>query len=167
MGVTSEVQALVAPLLDERGLDLYDVEMAGATLRVLVDRPGGSVDLEVLGDLARRMSALLDATDPVPGRYTLEVSSPGLERPLRTRRHFEAAAGARVKVKTAPGTGTERRLEGDLGGVDDEGFTLATEAGTRRVRFDDVERARTVFVWKPAERPGPSRGRRTTTAARP
>ncbi len=75
---------------------LYDVEHAGSLLRILVDRPGG-VDLDLLAQVTRELSSALDAADPLPGRYTLEVSSPGLERPLRRPEHFDAAIGATIR----------------------------------------------------------------------
>ncbi|MGI8758201.1 MAG: ribosome maturation factor RimP [Acidimicrobiales bacterium] len=154
---------LVPPLLEPRGLHLYDVEHAGGTLRVLVDRSGG-VDLDLLAEVTRELSSALDAVDPVPGRYTLEVSSPGLERPLRRPDHFSAAVGNRVRVKTSRGTEGDRRVEGTLVAADDEGIAIEEEGGLRRLRYAEVERARTVFEWEPAgRRPTPSRGKATTS----
>lgn len=156
--MTERVEQLVTPLLDERGLHLYDVEHAGPLLRVLVDRPGG-VDLDLLAQITREISAALDAVDPIPSRYTLEVSSPGLERPLRRPEHFNAAIGATVKVKTRPGTDGQRRVEGQLVAADDEGITVEAGGEHHRLAHDDIERAHTVFDWRPAgPRPTPSRG---------
>src|SRR4051812_37426038 len=153
------VRSVVAPLLDERGVDLYDVELTGGTVRVLVDREGG-VDLDALGELTTSISGALDAADPLPGRYLLEVSSPGLERPLRTPEHFRAAVGRTVSIKTRPGTEGERRVEGELLAADDDGCTVAAAEGERRVAYVDVDRARTVFEWGAAPRPGsPSKGK--------
>ena len=109
MSTTDQVRAAVTPVLEESGLELYDVELGGAVVRVLVDRPGG-VDLDTLDAATRAVSRALDVADPMPGRYTLEVSSPGLERRLRTPRHFQAAVGSRVKVKTVAGTEGDRRV---------------------------------------------------------
>jgi ribosome maturation factor RimP len=160
MSTADTVRDVVAPILDERGVDLYDLELAGGTLRVLVDRDGG-VDLDALGELTRSISAGLDAVDPLPGGYTLEVSSPGLERPLRTPDHFRAAVGTKVSVKTRPGTDGDRRLDGELVDADDDAATVATADGERRVAYVDVERARTVFEWGPPPKPGsPSKGKK-------
>jgi ribosome maturation factor RimP len=154
MGTTDRVRDLIAPLLDTRDLELVDVELAGAVLRVVVDRPGG-VDLDAVADATRVVSAALDGADPLPGRYTLEVSSPGLERPLRRPEHFLAAVGRRVRVKTVPGVEPERRLEGDLVAAEDDGVVLRLDDGhERRLAFPDIERARTVFAWGPAPEPG-------------
>ncbi len=156
--MTERVEQLVIPLLDVRGLHLYDVEHTGATLRVLVDRPGG-VDLDLLAQVTRELSSALDAADPVPGRYTLEVSSPGLERPLRQPGHFRAAVGTKVKVKTRPGSEGERRVEGVLVAADEDGITVEAGGGQRRLGHDEISSAHTVFDWQPAgPRPTPSRG---------
>ena len=79
MTVADRVRDLVLPLLADRDLDLYDVEMAGPVLKVVVDRPGG-LDLDALSDATRAVSRALDEADPIAGSYTLEVTSPGLER---------------------------------------------------------------------------------------
>lgn len=160
---TDTVARLVLPLLEPHGLQLYDVEHAGGTLRVLVDRAGG-VDLDLLAQLTRELSTALDAADPLPGRYTLEVSSPGLERPLRRPDHFSAAVGTRVRVKTRAGTEGDRRAEGPLVSADEEGIAIEGEGGLRRLGYAEIERARTVFEWQPAgRRPTPSRGKATTS----
>ena len=99
--VVERVREIVAPLLAARGLFVDDVEHKGSALRITVDREGG-VDLDAIAEATRVVSRALDEDDPVPGSYTLEVSSPGLERPLRTPAHFARAVGTAVKVKTIP-----------------------------------------------------------------
>ena len=158
------VRAVVEPVVAAADLELYDVELAGGVVRVLVDRSGG-VDLAVLGEVTRAVSEALDADDPLPGRYTLEVSSPGLERKLRTPAHFAAALGKKVRVRTVAGTEGERRVEGDLTAADDDGVTVATAAGERGIAYDEVERARTVFEWGPTPPPGAGRRSRQKVAA--
>jgi ribosome maturation factor RimP len=161
MGTTEVVEQVVAPLLEPRDLRLYDVELAGGTLRVVVERPGG-IDLETLGELTREVSAALDAADPLPGRYTLEVSSPGLERTLRRPEHFAGAVGTRIRVKTRPGTEGDRRAEGELVAVDGDGITIRADGGERTLALSEIERARTVFEWGPATAGG-KRGKATTS----
>ncbi len=138
--------AAVAPL----GLELVDVELRGKVARVVVDREGG-IDLDAVAAATRAISPVLDDHDPFPDhKYSLEVSSPGVERTLRTPRHFTHAIGEVVSVRTYPGTEGERRIQGRLVSVDDAGMTLEGEGlpdGGRRIAFDEVERARTVFVW--------------------
>lgn len=165
--MTERVELLVGPLLELHDLRLYDVEHVGSTLRVLVDRSGG-VDLDLLAQLTREVSSALDVADPVPGRYVLEISSPGIERPLRRPEHFVAAVGSLVKVKTRPGTEGERRVAGVLATADDDGITLEADGQHRPLRYDEIERAQTVFDWQPAgRRPSPSRGNRSGKATTP
>lgn len=157
MAVTDRIEPLVRPLLDDLGVELFDLEHEGGVLRVTVEREGG-VDMEAIAELTRRISRALDEHDPVPGRYTLEVSSPGLERTLRTPAHHRWALGKVVRIKTVPGTEGDRRVEGTLAEADDEGVTVALgegpDAPTRRLAYDEIERSRTVFEWGPAPKPG-------------
>ncbi|HEX4866296.1 MAG TPA: ribosome maturation factor RimP [Acidimicrobiales bacterium] len=147
MSTADRVQALVLPILDAAGLDLYDLELAGGTLQILVDREGGA-GIDEIATVSRQISRALDEHDPIDGHYTLEVSTPGLERPLRTPAHFVRAVGRTVKVKTRPGTEGDRRLEGTVTSVEDDAVTFALPDGTTRtLRCDDIERARTTFEW--------------------
>ena len=149
MDPAKRVSELIAPLLADQGLELFDVEFNAGTLRVSIDRPGG-VDLDAVSAATEVVSAALDLHDPVPDeRYTLEVSSPGLERPLRTPEHFRRFVGATVAVKTRPDVAGERRIEGRLDAADESGITVAG----RTLAYADVERARTVFEWGPAPKP--------------
>lgn len=153
MGTSERIAALVEPILHDRGHELYDVELAGAKVRVLVERPEGPVSLEDLESISRDISGALDEDDPIPDRFELEVSSPGLERPLRQPRHYRGAVGTKVKIKTTPSTEGDRRVDGVLTDVDDDGFTVRTDTGARRLAYDEVERARTVFEWAKTEKP--------------
>ncbi|HYF45353.1 MAG TPA: ribosome maturation factor RimP [Acidimicrobiales bacterium] len=156
MATTDRVAAIVAPLADERGLDLYDVEQHQASLRVLVNREGG-VDIDTLAELSRAVSRALDEVDPVAGKYTLEVSSPGLERPLRRPDHFAGAVGEQITVKTVPGTEGDRRVTGELVVADDDGITIRPEGDQdedeRRLGYDQVLAARTLFDWGTTTKP--------------
>jgi len=145
--------ALLRAHVEAAGCELYDVTWAPGLLRVLVDRDGG-VDLNTLAKLSPVVSAALDdaVPDPLPGRYTLEVSSPGLERQLRAPAHYRRYVDTLVNVKlTAAAAGDgDRRFRAVLEAADDEGFT----AGGRRLSYDDVDLAMTVFEWGPAPKPG-------------
>lgn len=177
MTVVDRVRDLVLPLLAERDIELYDLEVSGPVLKVVVDRPGG-LDLDVLAKATRAMSHALDEADPIASAYTLEVTSPGLERVLRTPQHFARAVGETVKVKVKATAGAtdvssdDRRIEGLLRAADDDGITVRTgvdDEGTpveRRLAYADIERARTVFEWGPGDKPGKSRRPKQTSAAR-
>jgi ribosome maturation factor RimP len=149
MSQEQRLRDLVEPLLAPQGLELVDLEINAKLVRVTVDRPGG-IDLDTISDVTQLVSSLLDAHDPFPGSYALEVSSPGLERTLRTPEHFRRFQGSTVSVKTRPHVEGERRVEGVLADVDDSGFTV----NGRRLTYADVEKARTVFEWGPPPKPG-------------
>lgn len=145
---------LVAPIAADLDISIYDVELAGGVLRVLLDRPGG-VDLGVITDATRRISRALDTADPISSSYTLEVSSPGIERNLRRAEHFVGAVGERVKVKTRPDSGVDRRISGVLESFDDPRFGVRDDAGELVVlSVEQVERVRTEFVDTAAPKPG-------------
>ncbi len=151
---TTDLADALSPLLEARGLDLVDVEVQGAQLTVFVDREGG-VGLDELGDATRDVSAALDDLDPIAGRYTLSVSSPGLERRLRRPAHFAKAVGETVTARVDAGTSDVRRITGTLDAADETGFTLVgpdVPGGEVRIEYDQIERARTVFQWGPEPR---------------
>ncbi len=168
--VDDELSDLLASTVAPLGLEVVDVERRSTAIRVVVDRAGG-VDLEAIASATRAVSAALDAHDPFPGqRYTLEVSSPGVERRLRTPLHFERAIGETVSVRTVAGGQGERRVTGRLQAADESGFVLVGEdlpGGERRLSYDEVERARTVFAWGSKSPAAARQGGAARQAARP
>lgn len=165
MTTVESIRALIEPLFADSAVEFYDVEHTGPVLRVSVDREGG-VDLDVIAGLTRSISRLLDEHDPLPGRYTLEVSSPGLERPLRTPEHYRRAIGSDVTVKTVPGLEGDRRISGVLTAADDDSITVRVASDDdgpgveRTLRHDELEKARTTFAWGPAPKPGSPKKRK-------
>jgi ribosome maturation factor RimP len=169
--VVARVRNLVEPIASDLGLDLYDVEQRGDTLRVTLDTPPGSdkgVDLDTLALATRLVSRDLDHDDPLPGHYMLEVSSPGVERSLRTPAHFQRELGKTLNVRLADVGNEQRRVEGVLVAADDSSATLQiadpdTGAPVERViSYDQIDRAKTVFVWGPKPKPGGPKRRETT-----
>ena len=160
MATSEQVRELVEPIVTSEGLELVDLELAPRLLRVTIDRPGG-IDLDAISEITQRVSAALDLADPLPGgAYALEVSSPGLERPLRTPEHFQRFVGKTVNVKTRAGVPGERRVVGELVDADERGFTVSpVDADPRRFVYNEVEKARTVFEWGPPPKPGKVGGR--------
>lgn len=146
------LHALVESALAERDLELFDIQMGGGTVRVLIDREGG-VDLEEVTAATQALNRVLDESDPLPGRYTLEVSSPGIERPLRLPTHFQRAVGEVVRIRTNPDVEGDRRVEGEILSADDQQVEVSLKGDggqTRSVAYADIERARTVFDWDKA-----------------
>lgn len=158
--VLQRVRELVEPIAADLDLDLYDVEQRGGTLRVTIDTlPGsdGGVDMDQLALATRLISREMDHQDPMPGRYTLEVTSPGVERTLRTPAHFRREIGKTINVRLADTDAEHRRLEGVLVAADETTATIRSdddELTERVIPIDEIDRARTVFVWGPKPKPG-------------
>jgi len=178
---TDRLATVLAPPLAELDLTLYDVEIAGSgrgrTLRVLIDRSRGAlgdlasrVDLEDVTRATEALGPVLDA-DPVvaavlPGTYLLEVSSPGLERPLRTPAHFSHAVGNVISLKARAVDGTSSRNHALVVAADDDAIEIEVDGTHRRVEYADIVQARTVFEWGPAPKPG-TQGKKPGAAKSP
>jgi ribosome maturation factor RimP len=152
MGSLEEVRDLAESVARRRALRLWDVEMGGQSgsliIRVFIDADGG-VDLDTVAEVSEELSRGLDLRDPIEGRYTLEVSSPGLERTLRNPEHFSASVGKRAVVKTTDRlVGNSHRVEGVISLVGPSGVTLETAEGNFELPYDVIKSARTVFDWK-------------------
>jgi len=155
------VRGALEPVVARLGLELVDVEVVGQgrarTLRVTVDREGG-VDLDAITSATQAVSPELDQLDPFGGTYTLEVSSPGVERPLRRPAEFRRFVGTPISVKTTELVGDQRRWRGALVAADDDGIDLRPDepgdGETVRISYDAIATARTVFEWGPAPKPG-------------
>jgi ribosome maturation factor RimP len=176
------VRSVVEAPLSALGFEVVDVERQGSVLRVTVDLTfdlpvgagdtvdlpvgagdtvdlpvgagdTGGIDLDGVTRATRVVSDLLDRHDLVGARTTLEVSSPGVERPLRTPAHFRRFLGTEVAVKLRAGVEGERRLTGVIEAADDDAVLVAG----RRLAYADIERARTVFVWPASGQKGPAR----------
>lgn len=137
------LRRLIEPVVAAEGLDLEDVTITPAgrrrLLRVVVDKDGG-VDLEHIAEVSRLVSKTLDAHDDAlgSGPYVLEVTSPGVDRPLTLPRHWRRARGRLVKVDTVTGAS----FEGRVLAADDTGAELNVAGTTRRVEYQEVARAR-------------------------
>jgi ribosome maturation factor RimP len=161
-----DLETPLRSLLSPLGLNLYDLELAAGTLNVTVTKDGG-VDLEALTKANRVISEWLDVNDPIPGRFTLDVSSPGLERRLRTPQHFKSTVGEVVTLRELRDGDTTRRLEGTVLSANDESVTLDDpEHGHVTVQLADVERARTVFLWGAEAKPSPSRAKKSPSTSK-
>ena len=160
---SERLAAVLEPVVRDLGLELYDVELGGTararTLRVLVDRDGG-VDLEAITSATEALAPVLDGDAEVakvlPGSYLLEVSSPGLERPLRTPAHFRRAVGDVISLKSRDAQGAVTRRRAVLAAADDDGIEIDADGAHERVAYDDIVASHTVFEWGPAPKPGKS-----------
>ena len=141
------VRELVEPLVTQHGAEIYDIEHESGILRIMVDREGG-IDVDTLGDLSQQISDLLDAEDPIPdSRYLLEVTSPGVERKLRRPEHFTKQIGVTISVKVKRNVEGDRRFEGRLQSVADDGIEIEVGGDVRSLRFTDIDTAKVVYDW--------------------
>ena len=145
-----DVEALVGPVVEAARLELVEVtfrkEGGRRILRVTVDREGG-VDLDTISEVSERVSRRLDLEGFPSGPYSLEVSSPGIERPLKRPGDFERHVGERVQVKTREPVGGSRTHTGALVSADAEAIAIATDGGELRVPYPGIASARTVVDW--------------------
>lgn len=153
--IEHEIQTLIEPLVADFGAEVFDVAWGGGRLKVAVDAPGG-IDTATLSKVSRTISQELDLHDPISSRYTLEVSSPGLERRLRRPEHFAKSIGRSVTLKLRDG---KTRLSGEIIEATEADVTLrmadddsaeAEGSTTRTIGYDDIARAQTVFQWQGA-----------------
>jgi ribosome maturation factor RimP len=128
-GIQDKLTELLSPEIAMMGFDLIELDFSGGLLRLTIDKPGG-VSLDDCVAVNRRVSLLLDASDPIEGSYRLEVSSPGLNRRLKTLKDFEHFSGRKAKIVTKEGTyrGTIKGLAGDNVLLDSEGSELSFHA---------------------------------------
>ena len=135
------------------GYEMLTVEMTGrgnaSILRVYIDSPEG-ITVEDCARVSDQVSAILDVEDPIPEHYTLEVSSPGFDRPLCRREHFEAVVGQQVKIRTSVPVSGRKGFTGTLAGVTPDGVTLNVDGELYAVPMDDIFKARLVPEF-PAE----------------
>ena len=141
---------LCEPHLVSLGLELDDLQVSGRgprLLRVIVDRRGG-VDVQTLADVSRALSRRLDELDLFDGPYSLEVTSPGLERSLRRPRHYTKSIGRDVTVNTSVEVAGARHHRGVLEAVGEDDFVVTVDGAPRRITFGQVRAAKTRFEWK-------------------
>lgn len=145
-----DLEQVVRPVVEAAGLQLVEVafgrEQGRRVLRVTVDREGG-VDLDSITEASERISRRLDIEQFDPGPYQLEVSSPGVERPLRSAPEFARSIGERVRVRTTEPVEGSRTHTGLLLAAGADEITVATDHGDRTIGYGEIASARTLFDW--------------------
>jgi ribosome maturation factor RimP len=153
-GVAARVGSIVVPVLVELGLRLVRVKvsgLAGCTVQIMVERPDGSMTIEECETASRALSPVLDAADPIDRAYRLEISSPGLDRPLVRRSDFERHIGQQVKIELEVAHQGRKRFRGVLLGVEDAGMRIRSDdakdgAAEFILPFDDMADAKLVLT---------------------
>ncbi len=141
------LESVSRSVAEETGYELVDVafvkEYQRWVLRVFIDHPDG-IGLEDCEKVSKALSAVLDAGDPIPHEYTLEVSSPGLDRPLKTDDDFQRFQGSTIKVKTFGPIEGRRNFKGSLVGMKDGNIIVSIEGEEKQIPRDQVASARLV-----------------------
>ena len=153
-GVAARIAVIVAPVLGDLGFRLVRVRVSGldgCTVQIMLERPDGTMAIEECEAVSRAVSPVLDVADPIDRGYRLEVSSPGLDRPLVRRSDFERHIGDVVKIELAVPLEGRRRFRGNLAGVDDRAACIQIEDGPNgaaavQLPFDDMTDARLVLT---------------------
>ena len=143
----NELAELLEPVLGRLGYELADLEVRsggkGGLVRVFIDKPDG-IDLDDCEKVSLAVSALLDVEKPVPGKYTLEVSSPGLDRKLTKAEHFQRFVGEVVKVQMRLPIEGRRRFRGKLMSLDDENIVVEVDGEPHSLALATIDTARLV-----------------------
>lgn len=140
---------IIQPVIEDLGFELIRVRLQGgktATLQIMADRPEGGINVDDCGDISTAVSATLDVEDPLEDAYHLEVSSPGIDRPLTRLKDFETFEGYEVRLETNQPIDGRKRFKGVLAGVEGDEVLINVEEGTIGLNFDWLSDAKLVLT---------------------
>lgn len=143
---TETIKQLIEPIADKEGLELVDVELkreaVGLVLRILLDAKEGAIGVDVLAKASQAISKVLDEADVIKQNFTLEVSSPGIERPLTKPDHFKRFVGSKVLIKTEKPLKNRKQFKGQLIEAGDENFVVEVNGERFEISYHNVAKAR-------------------------
>lgn len=155
--VATRVRQEIAAVVEADGAELVHVEFVREEgrwiLRLYIDREGG-VTMDDCARISYLVSPMLDVADPIESAYSLEVSSPGIERPLADEPDFERFAGERVKISTRNDHQGRRRFTGELAGVENGDVVVVVDGKTHKIPYGDIEKANLAPEFRDGNRPG-------------
>lgn len=140
---------IITPVIEDMGFELVRVRlMSGKStiLQIMADKPDGGIEVDDCAEISQAVSAILDVEDPILDEYTLEVSSPGIDRPLTRLKDFEMFEGYEAKIETGDMVDGRRRFKGALAGVEDDEVLINIEEGTIGLKFDWLVDAKLVLT---------------------
>jgi ribosome maturation factor RimP len=140
---------IVQPVIEGMGFELVRVRLMGGeykTLQIMVQRPDGGIDVDECAQVSTAVSAVLDVEDPIAGEYSLEVSSPGIDRPLTRLKDFDDWQGHEAKIETTEMIDGQRRFKGQLAGTDGDEVLITIPQGTIGLKFDWLSDAKLVLT---------------------
>ncbi|MEL6168949.1 MAG: ribosome maturation factor RimP [Pseudomonadota bacterium] len=140
---------IITPVIEDLGFELVRVRFMGGkskTVQIMAEKPDGRIEVDDCADISTAVSATLDVEDPIEDPYTLEVSSPGIDRPLTRMKDFETWAGYEAKIETLELIDGRRRFRGMLAGVEDGEVLIEIDEGTIGLKFEWLSDAKLVLT---------------------
>ena len=140
---------IITPVIEDLGFELVRVRLISGyeiVLQVMADRPDGGIEVDECGQISTAISAVLDVEDPVLDAYTLEVSSPGIDRPLTRLKDFDTFEGYEVKIETTELIDGQRRFKGMLAGIENDDVLININQGTIGLKFEWLSDAKLVLT---------------------
>jgi len=150
MSLADRIENLISPTIEILGFEIVRIEVLGEInpcLQIMAERiDEAGMNVDDCAQISRAVSAILDIEDPITNAYTLEVSSPGLDRPLVKRKHFERFAGAEIRLEKRGQGDEQRRYRGDLRGIKGDDVVLLIKGEEMLIPFADVQKAKIVIT---------------------
>ena len=140
---------IITPVIEDMGFELVRVRLMSGkttTLQIMADKPEGGIEVDDCAEISQAVGAVLDVEDPILDEYTLEVSSPGIDRPLTRLKDFEMFEGYEAKIETAEMIDGRRRFKGELAGVEGAEVLINVAEGTIGLKFDWLSDAKLVLT---------------------
>lgn len=142
-----KIADIIDPVTKDLGLALFSVRMNGEILQIMAENPESrNLNLDECSKLSREISTILDVEDPIPGHYRLEISSPGIDRPLRSREDFEHYKDLEAKVEVDPPIEGQKRFRGIIMGMENDDVVLKTDQGEVAFPYQSVHKAKLVLT---------------------
>ncbi len=142
MNLDKKIEQDIILIVESLGLKVYDIDYTKSKIVIYIDKDGGSVSIEDCESVSRNVGVMLDVDDPISHAYTLEVSSPGINRHLKTKQHFESVIGHRCYVRTHSEIDSSKVFRGVLLAVEQEGIEIGFDNKKIRIDFDNIKKAR-------------------------
>jgi ribosome maturation factor RimP len=150
MSLADRIENLISPTIEILGFEIVRIEVLGEInpcLQIMAERiDEAGMNVDDCAQISRAVSAILDIEDPITNAYTLEVSSPGMDRPLVKRKHFERFAGAEIRLEKRGQGDEQRRYRGDLRGIKGDDVVLLIKGEEMLIPFADVQKAKIVIT---------------------
>ena len=147
--IDQRLAEIVQPVIEGLGFELVRVRLLGGktkTVQIMAERPEGGIEVDDCARISTAVSAVMDVEDPIDDQYTLEVSSPGIDRPLTRLKDFEEFEGYDAKLETSELIGGRKRFKGVLAGVEDDEVLINIDEGTVGLKFDWLADAKLVLT---------------------